>query len=318
MRASRILSILITLQLRGRVTARELAARLEVSKRTIFRDVDELSAAGVPIYAERGVNGGFALLDGYSTDLTGLDGAEREALFLAGVPTAAQDLGLSGAAASARLKLSAALGRSKAGQSNSIAERFHLDPSDWYRRSRKTPYLRTIADAVWSSRSIRVDYESWRGRAWRLVDPLGMVLKAGEWYLVAVNRHGPSIYRVAMVHDVAILEQRFARPEGFDLAAVWGDLAKGFEDGIAFATARIRFGPASMDRIDRLGTSAETAIRSAVVDVHGWREADIPMESLAITAKNLLAFGDTAEVVHPPALRQEMRRYAERLLSLYQ
>jgi predicted DNA-binding transcriptional regulator YafY len=317
MRASRLLSILITLQLRGRVTARELAERFEVSKRTIFRDVDELSAAGVPIYAERGVNGGFALLDGYRTDLTSLDGTEREALFLAGLPTAAQDLGLSSAAASARLKLSAALDKGKVSGNSDIGERFYLDPSDWYRRSRQTPNLRTIADAVWSSRSVRLDYESWRGRGWRLVDPLGMVLKAGEWYLVAANRHGPAIYRIAMVHNAEILEQGFARPANFDLATVWSNLVDRFEDGLVSGTAHVRFGPASIDRIDCLGTTAAAAILSSEVDENGWRQAAIPMESAAATAANLLGFADTVEVVHPPELIREMRRYAEQLLSLY-
>ena len=215
MRASRLLSILITLQLRGRVSARVLAERFEVSKRTILRDMDELSAAGVPVYAERGAQGGFALLDGFRTDLTGLDGAEREALFLVGLPDAAADLGLGPPAASARLKLAAAV----EGKSSRAAERFHLDPSDWSRRGRPAPHLRMIAEAVWNGRRVRIDYESWQRRGWRTVDPLGLVLKAGEWYLVAGGARGPTIHRMAAIHSVEPLEQLVTRPKAFDLAA---------------------------------------------------------------------------------------------------
>ena len=183
MRASRLLSILITLQLRGRVTAGALAERFEVSKRTILRDMDELSAAGVPVYAERGANGGFALLDGYRTDLTGLDDAERDALFLVGLPHAASDLGRDREASSARLKLAAAVERGPG-----ASDRFHLDPDNWYHRQTPPPHLRRVAEAVWNERRIEIDYESWSRRAWRTLDPLGLVLKAGEWYLVAAGR----------------------------------------------------------------------------------------------------------------------------------
>lgn len=314
MRASRLLSILITLQLRGRVSARSLAERFEVSKRTILRDMDELSAAGVPIYAERGAGGGFALLDGFRTDLTGLDDAEREALFLAGLPQAARDLGLDQPAAAARLKLAAAVG----GADGGIAERFHLDPDDWYRRRAPAPHLRAVAAAVWNGRRLSIDYQSWRRRAWQEVDPLGLVLKGGEWYLVATARRGPATYRMANILAAVPLDGEVVRPADFDLAACWTDLRRTFEEGRLRSEACIRVSPGALDRIDRLGGDAADCIRAAIPDATGWRTVSIPIESITYDAPLLLGFADEIEVLAPAALRDEIARLGRRIVSLYE
>src|SRR5579862_4010287 len=172
MQASRLLSILLLLQTRGRMTAQALADEFEVSVRTIYRDVDQLSAAGVPVYADRGRLGGFQLLDGYRTKLTGLTPAEAEALFLSGLPGPAADLGLGEAMAQAQLKLLAALpGREGAGR---IVARFHLDPVGWFRGPERTDHLPALAEAVWNSRTIRIRYESWKDVVDRDLEPLGL------------------------------------------------------------------------------------------------------------------------------------------------
>jgi len=227
MKASRLLSILMLLQARGRMTANALAQTMEVSPRTILRDIDQLSAAGVPLWGERGRQGGFQLRAGWSTELTGMTEPEAAALLLAGLPGPATELGLGAAAASARLKMLASLPgewREKAGR---IGECLHIDPLDWY-RARDTPrFLREVADAVWHARRLSVDYESWRGAAKRELEPLGLVLKAGAWYLVArmAGREAARPYRLASMLDVKASGRTFKRPRRFDLARTWADSA---------------------------------------------------------------------------------------------
>jgi len=181
MLASRLISILMLLQARGRVSARELAEEFEVAVRTIHRDIDELSAAGIPVYAERGRNGGFRLQDGYRTKLTGLNESEAEALFLAGLPGPAAELGLADALSAARRKLLAALPPSLQPSAERIAARFHLDPGAWFHHADTLPSLPVIARAVWSERMLKLRYRragETEARPRRL-GPLGLVLKAG-------------------------------------------------------------------------------------------------------------------------------------------
>src|SRR5882672_746159 len=178
MRASRLLSILMLLQAKGRLSAAALAAELEVSLRTIYRDIDELSAAGVPIYAERGRAGGFQLLDGWRTRLTGLTALEAQALFLAGLPGPAAELGLAEVMEAAQQKLLAALPAGWQGDARRVGARFHLDPVGWFRDSMPVDQLPAIAAAVWSERRLRIRYESWSGIVDREIAPLGLVLKS--------------------------------------------------------------------------------------------------------------------------------------------
>lgn len=189
MRASRLLSILLLLQTRGRMTADQLAGELEVSVRTVYRDVESLAAAGVPLYADRGPRGGYQLLDGFRTRLTGLTSDEADSLFLAGMPGPAADMGLGTVLAAAQLKLLAALPPELRDRAGRIRERFHLDAPGWFRRAEPTPHLAAVADAVWQQRRVRVRYLRWnRGGLLpvdRTLEPLGVVLKAGSWYLIA-------------------------------------------------------------------------------------------------------------------------------------
>jgi len=191
-RASRLLSLLLLLQNRGQMTGPALAAELEVSVRTVYRDVESLSAAGVPVYADRGPSGGYRLLDGYRTRLTGMTSDEAESLFLAGMPGPAAELGLGGALAAAQLKLTAALPAELRDRVGRVSERFHLDAPGWFRDAEDTSFLADIASAVWRDRRIAVRYRRWGNETVeRELDPLGLVLKAGVWYLVA-RRADPS------------------------------------------------------------------------------------------------------------------------------
>ena len=164
MRASRLLTILMTLQVRGQVTARALAAECEVTQRTIYRDIDALSAAGVPVYAERGSEGGYRLLDGYKTRVNGLTSQEAEALFLGGLPGPAAELGLGSVMAAAQLKLLTALPAELRRSAETLRARFHLDAPGWFNRADEVPHLPQIAEAVWSQRPIEIGYRTLAGR----------------------------------------------------------------------------------------------------------------------------------------------------------
>ena len=317
MRASRLLSILITLQVRGRVTAQALAEEFEVSIRTIYRDIDELSAAGVPVYADRGPGGGFRLLEGYHTRLTGLSTAEAEALLLMGLPGPADDLGLAEPAAAARMKLLAALPASAGAGAMKVADRFHLDPLEWFRRISPPPNLAAAAQAVWQGRRIEIGYESWKATVRRRLDPLGLVVKAGAWYLVARFGQHPRTYRLSNVLDITVLDETFERPEGFDLARHWRAEVQRFEADLRRETAVLRAHSRALSRLDRLGSDIAEPLRAAEPDGQGWRQAEVPIEGPVHAAGLLAGFGDSIEAVGPPALRRELARIAAEVARLY-
>lgn len=317
-RSSRLLSILITLQLKGRVSARELAAQFEVSKRTIYRDVEALSAAGVPVYAELGAAGGFALLDGWQTRLTGMTPREAQALAFAQLPDAAGELGLAAEAAAARLKFLASLPEASSAPALQVSDRFHLDPAPWYRRpGAGQPLLKMLAQAVWESRRIQLRYQSWQGSALRTLEPLGVVLKAGEWYFVALRSRGASIYKLASVQELILCEETFRRPAGFDLAGAWRQAVLGFERSLRRESAVLRVAAAALSGLDRLGADLSEPLRAARPDEQGIRQATVPIESVAHAAGLLLGFADDIEVLSPPALRAELKRRALAVTKLY-
>lgn len=318
MRADRLLSMLLLLQSRGRVTARAFADAFEVSVRTIYRDVDALSAAGVPVYADRGPGGGFRLLDGYRTRLTGLTLAEAEALPLVGLASLAADLGLAATLATARLKVLAALPASASDSAARVGDRIHLDPVDWYRRAPPHPHLRAIAQALWEGRRIVVRYEAWFATLERVLEPLGLVAKAGAWYLVARTVAGsPRTYKVAKVLDLAMQEDRFAYPSGFDLARNWRAELERFEAGLVQGEATLRVSPEALSRIERLGAAAASAVLEAKAGSGGWRQVTIPIEGVEHAASLLLGFTGDVEVLAPPELRAELARRAACVLTLY-
>lgn len=318
MRADRLLSILIELQVKGLATADMLAARFAVSRRTIYRDVDALAAIGIPVYAEHGPGGGFRLVDGYRTRLTGFSQPEIEALLLVGLAAPAADLGLAEHAASARLKLLAALPPGSTDAALRVGERFHLDPVDWYRRAAPPPVaLVDVARSVWEGRRLSIDYQSWEARGRRLVDPLGLVMKAGAWYLVARSMSTVRIYRVDQIRSAAVVDGTFLRPRGFDLARHWKDEVGRFEASLRKMTATLRVTAAAMSRIDELGSDIAEATRAAKVDAHGERVVVVPIESVRHAAPRLLGFADRIEVRKPAALRREVARLAEAVVAMY-
>jgi predicted DNA-binding transcriptional regulator YafY len=319
MRASRLLSILLILQARGRTTAQELADELEVSVRTVYRDVESLGAAGVPIYSERGPAGGYQLLDGYRTRLTGLTTAEAESLFLAGVPGPAAELGLGTVLAAAQLKLLAALPPELRSRATRIGERFLLDAPTWQREAEPVPHLAAIADAVWNQRTLRVRYRRWRGEVTRVLEPLGVVLKAGIWYLVAAAAGQPRTYRVARVLEMETLTERFERPPAFDLAGYWQSWSERFQASLYRAEATIRLSPRAWEMLFLLGPAVLRAARERAgpPDADGWTEVVIPIESLQHAQVELLKLGPEVEVLAPPELRAQLSEAVRELARIY-
>jgi predicted DNA-binding transcriptional regulator YafY len=322
MRASRLLSILLLLQSRGRLTAGALAAELEVSVRTIYRDVESLHEAGIPLYGDAGHAGGYQLLDGYRTRLTGLSSAEAEALFLAGLPGPAAALGLGTVLAAAQLKVRAALPAELREGAGRIQERFHLDAPGWYVAGDETPHLIAVADAVWNERRIQVCYRRWAvpTDVTRTLNPYGLVIKAGRWYVVAASGTSTRTFRVDQILDLEPLDERFSRPADFDLVGYWQGYVAEFRDRLQQGVAVVRLSPHGLSRVpDVLGSAVISAVEqtAGAPDAAGWVTATIPIESLTSAQSQLLALGADIEVMTPADLRDRIAATAAALASLY-
>ena len=322
MRASRLVALLMLLQARGRLTAAQLAGELEVSVRTIYRDVGALAAAGVPLYSDAGRDGGYRLLSGYRTRLTGLTSDEAEVLLLGGLPGPAADLGMGSALAGAQRKLLAALPVELRDRASLVGERFHLDAPGWYHDAEPLPHLAAVAGAVWQQRTLRLRYRRWREPTdvTRLVDPLGLVLKAGRWYLVAHCAEHVRTYRVAQVLDAEVLATRFERPRGFELAAYWRRYLADFDVRRHRGVAELRLSPRGVQRLAQLmdPVVGAAAARNAVADCDGWVRTCIPIETIEHAVGELLRLGADVEVLAPVEVRRHIAAAAAAMVRVYE
>ncbi|MDX2727671.1 MULTISPECIES: helix-turn-helix transcriptional regulator [Streptomyces] len=322
MRAARLIKMVLLLQSRTAMTAAELARELEVSERTITRDAQALSEAGVPVYADRGRAGGYRLVGGYRTRLTGLARNEAEALFLSGLPLALREMGLEDAASAARLKVSAALLPSLRDASDTAAQRFHLDAPGWYQEPVTPELLPAVAEAVWDDRMVKARYR--RGgpgsEVERELAPYGLVLKAGVWYVCARAGTDFRVYRMDRFAAVAVTDERFVRDEDFALPAFWDERAAQFARSILRTEVTVRVSEAGVGRLPHLvdRSAALDALDAAgPPDVDGWRTVVLPVESLDVAYSQLLSLGPELEVLEPAALRTRFGAAAERLSDLY-
>ncbi|MGW5556332.1 helix-turn-helix transcriptional regulator [Micromonospora sp. NPDC003944] len=321
MRASRLISLLLLLQARGSMTASELARELEVSERTVYRDVLALSAAGVPVYADRGRAGGYRLLGGYRTRLTGLTRDEAEALFLAGLPGPAGEMGLADAVASAELKVLAALPPALRDAPARAGQRFHLDVPGWFRETAPPLWLSELARAVWADRVVELRYRRGDREVTRQVQPYGLVLKSAVWYLVGRAGDDVRTYRVDRVTGVEVGDEHFDRDEGFDLAGHWREQAGSFLRTMLRAEVAVRLSPAGLRRLRHLVDAPfvydDIVAAAGRPDGQGWVVARLPVESVQVAYHQLLGLGPEVEVLDPPELRQLFAESAERLGALY-
>lgn len=319
MRADRLLSLLLLLQNRGRMTAPELAAHLEVSVRTVYRDIEALGASGVPVLTDRGPAGGYRLMDGYRTRLTGLTDAEATSLFLSGAPGPARELGLGAVLTTAQLKVQAALPAELAEQARRVQDRFHLDAPAWFRDADPVPHLETVARAVWEQLPLRAHYRRWRGEVHRELHPLGIVLKSGIWYLVAGVEEAVRTYRISRFLAVDVTGTPFERPTGFDLAAYWETSSRRLEAALHQETAHLRISPRARRLLPmQFGAAGTRALESAgPPDDEGWVRVEMAVEAQSVAVSDLLRLGTEAEVLGPPALRQAVAEAVTALADRY-
>ncbi len=307
MRADRLLSILLLLQVHRRLPARDLAARLEVSERTIHRDMDALSAAGVPVYAQRGAGGGWALTEGYRTNATGLTEAEIRVLFLARPARLLSDLGLGAASAAGSIKLLAALPSVHRRGAEDVRQRIHIDVTGWHPgEADAVPHLPSLQDAVWAERRVCLTYHSQGEHATeRRVDPLGLVAKGSTWYLMAAVEGDMRTYRVSRVAAVRITDEPFNRPADFDLAEAWERSKRGFVGGLPRYAATVRVDPAILPHLRFANRYARVAPCSAP-DADGWFRVSIQFQFAEDAREYVLGFGPCIDVLDPADLRDDV------------
>ncbi|MDJ0345866.1 YafY family protein [Streptomyces sp. H10-C2] len=317
MKSSRLLSILLLLQTRGRMTAAQLAEELDVTARTIYRDVQSLHVAGIPLYGDAGHAGGYQLLAGYRTRLTGLNAGEAEALFLSGIPGPAAELGLGSVLAAAQLKLRAALPPELREQADRMRSRFHLDAPGWYSEDAEVPHLPQVADAVWNSRVLDIRYRRWKAPTDvdRRLEPYGLVLKAGRWYVIAAAGPGPRTFRVDQILDLTVSSETFQPPEDFDLAEYWQRYQADFHARLYRAEALVRIAPHAAPRFT--GAAALALTDTGTPEPDGWLRAVLPIESLEAAHGMFLALGADVEVLGPPDLRARIAETSRTLAARY-
>jgi len=302
------------------MTAQELAERLEVSERTIYRDLDALSIAGVPVYAERGPGGGCSLLESYRTNLTGLNETEVKALFMVSIPGPMADLGLSKAFNTALLKLSAALPTAHRDYAEYVRQRLYLDTVDWSHAQEPVPHLQTIQEAIWQDRRLNLTYRRAEG-SWvkRLVDPYSLVAKGGIWYLVGSVTRWMLVFRVSRVQAAAITESHFERQSGFDLVAYWTDWCAQMAVSHPPYPVTLRVAWEVIPLLPGiLGERAHSLLEQAgPPDAEGAITLTLTFESLEAARSQVLGFGPLVEVLEPAELRDSVIEQATRIVAFY-
>jgi predicted DNA-binding transcriptional regulator YafY len=325
MRADRLLSMLMLLETRGRMTAQELSEKLEVSERTIYRDVNALSFAGVPIYAERGPNGGISLIESFKSDLTGLTRDEVRALFMVSIPPALTDLGLDQDLRAAMLKLSAALPSTLRSDEVRTMQRIHIDPAPWRKEhsSESVPHLQTVQKAVWESKVLAIQYRSMLGPNVGLLDanlqPYGVVAKAGVWNVVAKRKDHIAVVNISHIEQAQILDETFRIPEDFDLVKFWKAWCEGIEKYQYAFPVKMRIAPSLIPKLPYFFGEGirESLQQCGNPDEDGWITVEIPFESHEEARGRLLRFGGVIEVLEPIALRFSLKDYAEQIIGVY-
>jgi len=317
MRADRLLSILLLLQVHRRVTARELAARLEVSPRTIHRDMEALGMAGVPVIAERGSQGGWSLMEEYRTNLTGLNKDEAQALFLMQPSRMLADLGFDKASDAALIKLLAALPAAHRMDAEYARQRIHIDLGGWNHADEAITGLPIIQQAIWQGRRLRFIYQGGPcADTERVVDPLGLVAKGSAWYLVAATDGTPRSYRVSRVAQATLLDEASVRPKGFDLAAFWTASTASFKASLPRYQATLRVAPDVLPRLGYAGRFARIE-HTAEPDRDGWREVRLRFDVEEMAIEYALSFGPHVEVIAPAALRDKVIEMAREVIAFY-
>lgn len=321
MRADRLFSIVMLLQTRGRMTANELSRELGVSERTLYRDLDTLSSAGIPLYADKGPGGGYALLESWRATLTSLTESEASALFITTIPEQFAALGMDKTLKGALLKLLAALPINRRQRIERERSRIHLDPAPWWQPTDETPFLGVIQRALWDNQRLAIAYDKGRNEEHtkRVVEPYGLVAKASWWYLVANGQTGIRTYRVARISDAQLLEETFERPADFDLQQYWKETRDSFETSRPSYPVTLRLNEGGLLYLrDHYGPKeTQKMLAKAHVDDAGWWTLTITYERREWALHAVLGMGGNAEVLAPSELREDVLREVARLSHLY-
>lgn len=320
MRADRLISIVLLLQTRGSLSAQELAQELEVSDRTIYRDIYALSQAGIPVYTIKGPGGGIFLVENYRTTLTGLTNEQLQALLMLNIPQPLVQLGAGEALKTALLKLAAALPPTHSKEEDISHQRFYLDWESESSAEHSVAFLDTIRQGVWQERRIRLIYKPhfW-AEVDQVVDPLGLVAKGNYWYLVCLHGDHQRALNIETIIDAHLLDEHFIRPPDFKLGDFWGDwLTRAATNRPIFAT-QVRISPSLAKELPRLlGKSANKAIQNASQpDDNGWLTINLSFDTLETARSRLLALGGAVEVLEPEALRLSIADYAQQIRAVY-
>ncbi|MFI5607190.1 helix-turn-helix transcriptional regulator [Amycolatopsis sp. NPDC051903] len=318
MKAERLVALLFTLQRRRSATAAELAEELGVSERTMHRDLAALRDAGVPLWTEQGRYGGFRLIDGWRAGLDGLTAREAVALFALGVPDALAGLGLDTAGSAARAKVSAGMPAELREHAALVAGRFHLDAPGWWGTADEPPALSAAARAVWAQRRLAITYRRRDKEFERELDPLGLVLKAGVWYVVARVDGSFRTYRVSRILRVAESAEVFERPAGFDLAQWWRASSATFEQVDRSLRVKARLSRLAVRELRRVFGGehlADTVVALGEPGADGWAEAELALEGGEIGLGQLVALSPGVEVLDPPELRAELAKIGAELAA---
>ncbi|MCH5584073.1 YafY family transcriptional regulator [Shimazuella sp. AN120528] len=318
MRGDRLISILLLLQSQGQMTARELAERLEVSERTIYRDMEALSGTGIPVFAERGKNGGWSLLEGYQTNLTGLKESEIQALLVSPSVQLLDDLGLTHSSHEARNKLIASLPFRYRESANEVWNRIHVDTSTWRQQREKIESFEVLKNAIWKENKLELHYQRADGKtSILLVKPLGLVAKGNRWYFIASKDNDEiRTYRASRIQAAKPVKETFERPKDFDLAGYWRDAVKDFVENLPKYEVRVAVSPSILPRLtftDRFVQMVEREDRNE----DGWISVKLSFNTEEEAKGYILGFANQMKVLEPRELHDKIVEMAEAVVAFY-
>jgi predicted DNA-binding transcriptional regulator YafY len=314
MRADRLLTLILLLQTRGKMTARELAEELGVSRRTILRDINALSFSGIPVYSEGGHGGGIALIEEYRTSLTGLNKSEVQTLFLASNNQALRDVGLGDASENLFMKLLAALPKTHHSTADHIRQRLMIDPTWWWHDTATSPFWDELQQAVYEDRLIETRYENYDGRITeRVLAPYSLICKSSLWYLLAEREQELRTYRVTRFHSVRVLEQSFLRRPDFDLPTYWQEHVKNFESTFGEYQCTLRIHPEREMFVKWLMPGRWKLVADA--DEKGWITLSLIMDADLLAKMLVFGLAGFVEIVSPDGLKQSVLAQAHAVLK---
>ncbi|MFC4599799.1 helix-turn-helix transcriptional regulator [Cohnella hongkongensis] len=321
MRADRLLALLSLLQTRGRLTTREMARELEVSDRTVHRDMEALAAAGIPVYAERGAGGGWRLSEGYRNRITGITVDEIRSLLLLHSSSVVADLGLNEPSGTALRKLLSALPEAARQDAAHVRERIHIDGAGWHSAPSRAPYLRIVQEAIWQQRKLRIGYRGQNAdeSSVRTVLPLGLVAKTSIWYMVAMEEKAENdalrTFRISRLQEAAMLDAAFERPDGFDLAVYWERSMERFKAELPCYPAKVRVSSARWEAFSR-----EKFVKTISCEENresGFVESFVEFNTLESARDLVMKYGRDAEALAPGELRAAVREECLAAAALY-